>query len=132
MKKQKVIKALIGSFIILSCLNVEAQNYKDLKETQAMIRYDRFDYVLPDAMRNNHIDMWIVIDKGRGTEPMYLDFGDDSNNGNGLFIFTDRGGELKEPIFRLVIRRWKAELSMIFLVNQVSLNPLLKRKTPKE
>jgi Xaa-Pro aminopeptidase len=93
MKKQKVIKALIITFVILSCLNVDAQNYKDLKETQAMIRYDRFDYILPDAMRNNQIDMWIIIDKGRGTEPLYLDFGDDSNNGNGLFIFTDRGGD---------------------------------------
>ena len=45
------------------------------------IRSDKFDYVLPGAMRDNDIDMWIVIDKGRGTEPMARDFTSPSSNG---------------------------------------------------
>lgn len=57
------------------------------------IRSDKFDYVLPDAMRDNDIDMWIVIDKGRGTEPLARDFGPASSNGNGIIVFTDRGGD---------------------------------------
>lgn len=55
------------------------------------IRSDKFDYVLPEAMRANNIDMWIVIDKGRGTEPLARDFGSISSNGNGIIIFFDRG-----------------------------------------
>ena len=39
-----------------------------------MIRKDKFRYVLPQAMRNNDINMWIVIDKGRGTEPLFPRF----------------------------------------------------------
>lgn len=58
-----------------------------------MIRADKFNYVLPKAMRNNNIDMWIIIDKGRGTEPLFRDFGFATSNGNGIFIFTDRGGK---------------------------------------
>ena len=57
------------------------------------IRADKFDYVLPGAMRDNGIDMWIIIDKGRGTEPLFRDFGSATSNGRGLYVFTDRGGE---------------------------------------
>ena len=62
-------------------------------EASCMIRHDKFDYVLPGAMRRNDIDMWIVIDRGRGTQPMTRDFAVDTVNGQGFFIFTDRGGE---------------------------------------
>ncbi len=61
-----------------------------------MIRKDKFRYVLPQAMRSNDIDMWIVIDKGRGTEPLFRDFGIATSNGNGLFIFTDRGESIEK------------------------------------
>ena len=67
-------------------------------EISCCIRGDKFDYVLPNAMRDNNIDMWIVIDKGRGTEPMFRDFGDATSNGNGIIIFTDRGGERIERV----------------------------------
>jgi len=60
-------------------------------DISCMIRADKFNYVLPGAMRDNNIDMWIIIDKGRGTEPLFRDFGDATSNGNGIFIFTDRG-----------------------------------------
>ena len=60
-------------------------------EISCMIRKDKFKFVLPKAMRNNAIDMWIIIDKGRGTEPLFRDFGEPTSNGNGIFIFTDRG-----------------------------------------
>ena len=62
-------------------------------ETSCTIRKEKFDYILPVAMRANEVDMWIVIDRGRGTEPMTLDFAISSINGQGLFMFTDRGGE---------------------------------------
>jgi Xaa-Pro aminopeptidase len=61
------------------------------------IRHDKFDYVLPTAMRANNIDMWIVIDRGRGTEPLALDFGISTVNGQGFYLFSD-GGERIERI----------------------------------
>ncbi len=38
--------------------------------TSCMIRHDKFDYVLPGAMRRNDIDMWIVIEGDPGWQPV--------------------------------------------------------------
>ena len=67
-------------------------------EISCMIRNDKFDYVLPGAMRRNDIDMWIVIDRGRGTQPMTRDFAVATVNGQGFFVFSDRGGKRVERI----------------------------------
>lgn len=64
---------------------------RDLWEINCTIRKEKFDYVLPGAMRRNGIDMWIVIDRGRGTEPMARDFSIDTVNGQGTFVFFDPG-----------------------------------------
>ncbi|MGD9345342.1 MAG: M24 family metallopeptidase [Candidatus Aminicenantes bacterium] len=78
---------LIGVF----AFNSFGQDAAENRAIANMIRADKFDFVLPNAMRNNNIDMWIIIDKGRGTEPLFRDFGFATSNGNGIFIFTDRG-----------------------------------------
>ena len=67
-------------------------------EISCMIRHDKFDYVLPGAMGRNDIEMWIVIDRGRGTEPMTRDFAVATVNGQGFFVFSDRGGDRIERI----------------------------------
>ena len=67
-------------------------------EASCMIRHDKFDYVLPGAMRRNDIDMWIVTDRGRGTQPMTRDFGISTVNGQSFFLFIDRGGDRIERI----------------------------------
>jgi len=67
-------------------------------QVNCTIRHDKFDYVLPAAMRANDIDMWIVIDRGRGTEPLALDFGISTVNGQGFYLFTDRGGDRIERV----------------------------------
>jgi Xaa-Pro aminopeptidase len=64
-------------------------------EFSCAIRKDKFQYVLPSALRRNDVDMWIVLDRGRGSEPMGRDFGPDTSNGNGIFVFTDRGDRIE-------------------------------------
>ncbi len=70
-----------------------AQDFQSNWEISCIIRNDKFDYVLPNAMRRNDIDMWIVIDHGRGTEPMMLDFGIETAYGQGIYVFYDGGGD---------------------------------------
>ncbi|UCE42315.1 MAG: peptidase M24, partial [Candidatus Aminicenantes bacterium] len=95
-KKAWVIVIMAG-WMISSGLGQDAH---DTWEITSMIRSDKMDFVLPRAMRSNDIDMWIVIDRGRGTEPLFRDFGDATSNGNGIFIFTDRGKErIERAIF---------------------------------
>jgi len=84
------------ALMMMACLMIPktfGRDAHDLWEIANMIRGDKFDYVLPKAMRNNKIDMWMIIDKGRGTEPLFQDFGEVTSNGNGIFVFTDRGGD---------------------------------------
>lgn len=87
---------LTGTCLLTICLCFVAElagQAQEQWEMSCLIRSDKFDFVLPNAMRNNNIDMWITIDKGRGTEPLFRDFGNATSNGNGIIIFSDRGDD---------------------------------------
>ena len=66
------------------------------------ILLDKFDTILPQIMREHEIDMWIQVMREGGPNPM----GDVLGGNNGVFIFTDRGGDRIE---RAVIgHRWNS------------------------
>ncbi len=71
----------------LSPTAASAEDATPFWEVGCVIRNDKFDFVLPGAMQRAGIEMWIVWDHGRGTEPMSLDFGIDSVNGQGIYVF---------------------------------------------
>jgi len=54
-----------------------------------LIRREKFDIILPEAMRENRIDMWIHVMREGNPDPLALDLG----GRYGIFIFTDRGGD---------------------------------------
>jgi Xaa-Pro dipeptidase len=83
--------------------NQQAQEKDDLKEWNNRIRRERFDIVLPKAMRKNNVDMWIHVMRVAIRDP----FGaEDLGSTSGVFVFTDRGGDRFE---RAVLgRRWGA------------------------
>ena len=56
-------------------------------ETLNLIRKEKFDIILPIAMRENNVDMWIHSIREGNPDPLALDLGGDK----GYFIFTDRG-----------------------------------------
>ncbi len=56
------------------------------------IRRDKFDLVLPAVMRENGIDMWIIMCREGNFDPLYGFLGGGYVNHNGYYIFTDRGG----------------------------------------
>ena len=55
------------------------------------IRNDKFDLVLPEVMRENNIDMWIITNKEGNFDPLYPDMGGGYAGQNGYYIFTDTG-----------------------------------------
>ena len=60
------------------------------------IRREKLDTVLPVAMRQNGIDMWIHVIRDGNPDPMQLHFGPVW----GYIIFTDRGGDrIERAIF---------------------------------
>ncbi|MFQ6038859.1 MAG: peptidase M24, partial [Candidatus Aminicenantales bacterium] len=86
-------RAVFLVLVVMAVPHVFSRDARGRWEKANMIRSDKFDFVLPKAMRVNRIDMWIIVDRGRGTEPLFQDFGEATSNGNGIFIFTDRGGD---------------------------------------
>lgn len=70
-----------------------AQEARRRWELQRQIRLDKFDQVLPVAMRNAGIDMWIVAVKENHREPLWEDLGRGYVTGIGYYVFTDRGVE---------------------------------------
>lgn len=57
------------------------------------IRNDKFDLVLPEVMRENDIDMWIIQNREGRFDPLYPDMGEGYINPTGYYVFTDRGGD---------------------------------------
>jgi Xaa-Pro aminopeptidase len=69
----------------------DAQEARRRWEMQRQIRLDKFEQVLPLAMQNAGIDMWIVAVKENHREPLWEDLGRGYVTGIGYYVFTDRG-----------------------------------------
>ena len=84
-------------------VNCQAQEANDLLDLNNQIRREKFDLVLPQAMRKNNVDMWIHVVRADIPDP----FGaEDLGSSSGVFVFTDRGSDRIE---RAVLgRRWGA------------------------
>ncbi len=63
------------------------------REALRLMRNDKLDLVLPGAMRDNNIDMWIHVT--RGQDPLRMQFGRTS----GYLIFTDLGTKIERAHF---------------------------------
>jgi Xaa-Pro aminopeptidase len=92
----RVAAALV--LILVSSLSVQAQEARRRWEMERQIRLDKFEQVLPRAMRDNRIDMWIVAVKENHYDPLWKDLGRGYVTGSGYYMFTDRGGDRIERI----------------------------------
>lgn len=92
----RVATALV--LILVSGLSVQAQEARRRWEMERQIRLDKFEQVLPRAMRDNKIDMWIVAVKENHYDPLWKDLGRGYVTGSGYYLFTDRGGDRIERI----------------------------------
>ena len=98
-KKNLVIGFL---FLIAHVIVADAQESKQNYEIMKLIRQEKFDLILPDALRDNNVDMWIhVVESGR-MDPLALDLGGWTEyrvwEPVCYYIFTDRGGDRIERI----------------------------------
>jgi Xaa-Pro aminopeptidase len=90
---------LLGLAVVIPSL-ASANEARSRWEMRNQIRRDKFDLVLPQAMRENGIDMWITVMKEGNFDPLYLDLGKGYVSSIGFIIFTDVG---KERIERTVL-----------------------------
>jgi Xaa-Pro aminopeptidase len=81
--------------VALSIGTAEAQEARRRWEMERQIRLDKFEHVLPAAMRAHGIDMWIVAVKENHYDPLWNDLGRGYISGVGYYVFTDRGGRIE-------------------------------------
>jgi Xaa-Pro aminopeptidase len=70
----------------------EAQEARARWERMCQIRAEKFDLVLPGAMRDNDLDMWIVVMREGLLDPMWDALGRGYVGDWAFYVFTDRGG----------------------------------------
>ncbi len=92
------------SLIVLCFLGIhlQAQEARYRWRMLNLIRKEKFDLVLPQALRENKVDMWIQVMGDGRPDPLLLDLADPLALDIGgsivdrptvYFIFTDRGGD---------------------------------------
>jgi len=82
---------LLGLILLGSGLNLSAQEAHRRWRKMNRIRADKFDLVLPEVMRENQIDMWIITNREGNYDPLYGDMGGGYTSTNGYYVFTDPG-----------------------------------------
>ncbi len=96
--KAKMICILLAAASLAADLT--AQEARRRWEMMSQIRRDKFDYILPNAMRENKIDMWITLVKEGLPDPLTPDLGEGYVSSIGYYIFSDRGsGRIERAAF---------------------------------
>ncbi|MEZ5286119.1 MAG: M24 family metallopeptidase [Vicinamibacterales bacterium] len=75
-----------------------AQEARRRWEMERQIRLDKFEQVLPRAMRDHGIDLWIVAVKENHYDPLWRDLGRGYVSGIGYYVFIDRGADRIERL----------------------------------
>lgn len=89
MRMKRIFLAFLAVIIFLQGFDALAQEARARFELLNLIRKEKFDKILPGAMRDNKVDMWIHVMRRGDPDAFALDLGGTM----GYFIFTDRGGE---------------------------------------
>lgn len=78
---------------LIVCLTTPSFGQEAFRRWRKMnqIRNDKFDLVLPEVMRENNIDMWIIMNREGNFDPLYPDMGEGYVGKTGYYIFTDDG-----------------------------------------
>ncbi len=83
-----IIVISLLSTVTVSVAQPDVITAKAASEILHLIRKEKFDLILPGAMRDNKVDMWIHVIRAGNSDPMAVHFG----TVTGYIIFTDRGG----------------------------------------
>jgi Xaa-Pro aminopeptidase len=77
--------------LLVTAVDVSGQEAKRRWEMMNQIRSDKFDYVLPEVMRENGIDLWIVMNREGNNDPLWADLGGGYTGNTSYYVFHDSG-----------------------------------------
>lgn len=73
--------------VTMAASGAQAQEARRRWEMQRQIRLDKFEQILPVAMKNAGVDMWLVAVKENHTDPLWEDLGRGYVSGLGYYVF---------------------------------------------
>jgi len=76
----------------------QAQEARRRYERECQIRQEKYDRILPEAMRENGIDMWLIVMREGLLDPLWQDLGGGYVGGWAYWVFSDRGGDRIERV----------------------------------
>jgi len=88
----------LALILLVAPADLQSQEARKRWERMAQIRREKFDLVLPEVMKENEIDMWIVMMKEGHLDPLYEDLGRGYVGSVGYYIFTDQGNNQIERV----------------------------------
>lgn len=91
-------RLVVAAWLLVLAVPASAQEARRRWEQACQIRKDKFDHILPQAMRDNGIEMWLVMMKEGHYDPLYDDLGRGYPGRVGFYVFSDRGGERIERV----------------------------------
>ena len=124
------MRSKISIYLFLFLFNglLIAQDAKARFEMMNTIRRDKLDLVLPGAMRDNDIDVWIHVIRRGDPDPMELDFGVNM----GHVVFTDYGGDrIERALFGNRFAEIADESVYDFFGEEEDIKDYIKKKDPK-
>ena len=99
---RQVWMAALGLLVLISRV-AGAQEAHRRFDDLCLMRQQKFDRILPQVMRENHIDMWIIAEREGHYDPMVDQLGPGYANEIAYYIFTDRGtGRIERATLNLV------------------------------
>ncbi len=100
--KSRVVFLLVGATFVgvtligdAATAQLPARTAATDAEALRLMRNDKLDLMLPGAMRDNGVDMWIHVTRPGAPDPMALQFGRTA----GYLIFTDLGDRIERAVF---------------------------------
>lgn len=95
MRSYRINALMLGlaGFLSLAAMPTSAQEAKQRWEQLCQIRKDKLDLILPGAMRESGIDMWLVASREGHDDPNAMMLGGGYVGDIGYYVFTDRGGD---------------------------------------
>jgi hypothetical protein len=88
-----VVGLVCGSSFIRAQIDTDTSSTR--AEALRQIRNNKLDLILPGAMRDNQVDMWIHVTREGDPDPMALQFG----STYGYLVFTDVGNRIERAAF---------------------------------
>jgi Xaa-Pro aminopeptidase len=128
-----VTRILLAALLLLAtAFGSTAQESRQRWERLCQIRHEKFDRILPEAMRENGIDMWITMSKEGLIDPLFRDFGEGYVGSAAYFIFTDRGASgIERAAIGLSDRRIEACGAYDILEDGIDLKAFVTERDPK-